>query len=421
MQKYGCVYVPSQKFCRRIPDPSAMSPQCSLDEKDRCVENTNPILPANPVAPITPAAPVVSTGSNMAARYVPKPSLPLGPINGRISGPVTAYSGTYNGKNYYFFGDVHRSMTNACDKPCNDFNLTTLQPIGDNNCYDISRLLARIFNNAAAKQELVDFYLEIPLAVVSKPEDQPNQQFVMDRVAAFGYLYKLFYIFYNCFHRHDCAYDAARFHYVDIRQTYGSQKANELMDEIMLKMAKMMGRLPPDIGDSWTTVPMTFEFYLVLKAMNDCVDRIVDLYQSKGPKKPDPYVTAMNSIITSMYTPKQTGRGTTEPKNLTLFNIYLNSDDYIKDVTALFPEVFQDIKDEAVKIELTNVLLYNNINVVTRNGKVITRIRAQLLALQNEGQGELANQIKDFMISKYRMADHKSIYELWARVLETVL
>jgi hypothetical protein len=184
----------------------------------------------------------------------------------------------------------------------------------------------------------------------------------------------------------------------------------------MLKVAQTLGKIPKDMATTWQTIPMTFEYYLVLIAMDKCVGRIVDLYESKPPKKPDPYVTAINNVIEALYTPKRTGRGTTEPKNLTLFNIYLTSDDYIKDVTALFPEVFQDITDAAVKTELTNILLYNNINVVERNGKVITRIRAQLLALENEGQQEFARQIRDFIIAKYRAADHLSIYKIWSRV-----
>jgi len=148
----------------------------------------------------------------------------------KLSGPVSAYVTNYLNKSYNFFGDSHYGMEKNCS-PCQDIRLSDLElvsPQGSDNCWDISVLLSKIFTEASEKGVWVDFYLEIPF--ISQNKYHPSEKGVFKQVD--DYLYKLYYIFYNCLNKLNCKYDTTRFHYVDIRLKYKKLNLEELTNEM---------------------------------------------------------------------------------------------------------------------------------------------------------------------------------------------
>lgn len=59
----------------------------------------------------------------------------------KISGPVALVAFEYDGKHYYFFGDIHFSKENNCES----LGISCRSPVdlGTSNCWDIEYLLDR--------------------------------------------------------------------------------------------------------------------------------------------------------------------------------------------------------------------------------------------------------------------------------------
>ena len=132
-----------------------------------------------------------------------------------ISGPVSCYLTKLNNTSYVFFGDYHGKIKNVCEEPCKtiDRNRQYVNPSEKSNCYEISRLLSETFAVLDAMKETVDFYLEIPFI----KNFTFSEREIYENINKLGSVYKLFYIFHDCFHKKKCKYTTIRFHYTDIR------------------------------------------------------------------------------------------------------------------------------------------------------------------------------------------------------------
>ena len=83
-----------------------------------------------------------------------------------ISGPVAWYQFKWNNRTFIFFGDQHRSLAHNCSHEglaCSHFD-AYLQPHEDDpECYEITYLLAKLFDRAVTDHQEVDFFAEVTL------------------------------------------------------------------------------------------------------------------------------------------------------------------------------------------------------------------------------------------------------------------
>lgn len=87
-----------------------------------------------------------------------------------ISGPVAWYQFKWNNRTFIVFGDQHRSLAHNCAHEglaCSHFD-AYLQPHEDDpECYEITYLLAKLFDRAVTDHQEVDFFAEVTLGADS--------------------------------------------------------------------------------------------------------------------------------------------------------------------------------------------------------------------------------------------------------------
>ncbi len=298
-------------------------------------------------------------------------------------------------------------MTGTC-KPCKDIKIPNMQlsaPEGADNCSDISVLLAEIFTKASQEKKWIDFYIEIPF--LSSSKFRPSDKDVADGIDRFGYLYKLYYIFYNCLNKTNCKYDTTRFHYVDVRLEYRQSDLKELTEEMKQIIAMTGQKLPPNYGSEF----IIYESYISTIRVEECVDRFAEMVM-KNDRKRNAYIEETDKLMRDLYfSGGQTMTGKIDPKNFRLFKLYLTSDNFLKDVTDLIDLSF--VKDGKELLKLRDQLAPPTM-MVNRKGKNMHRIRAQLLALAEEGKGEFADAIVSFIINQYlKNVNNSAIIDLW--------
>lgn len=401
-QKFGCAFNPRPAPGRCIKDATykKIDPQCESTETTcRLVNSANP-SPTLVLPPLTKSV----TADISVKKETEKD---------KISGPISAYVTTYKGKKYEFFGDAHFSMTGTCNKPCNDVDIkdpkfrSSLSELieSDIPCWDISILLSNLFNTAAAKGEWIDFYIEIPFIKLI-----PSELYVRTHLEQAGYIYKLYYIFYNCLSKIKCNYSTTRFHYVDVRQQYKSIDLNSLTEELR-KLVQEFGET--QLNESTFA---SYELYLVHERIRKSILQLSQMIVMNKLQK-NSYIEETNKLVRDLYfSGGQTMTGRIEPKNMRLLKLYLLSDNFDRDVKALMSESIS-VSSEVLK--LLEIIVPIPL-IVNRNGKNMHRIRAQLEALENEGQGEIANKIVSFIIERYdKKVDVNKIIDLWRSIMLT--
>ena len=425
-QKFGCAFNPRPAPGRCIKDATykKIDPQCESTETTCRLFNSPLPSPApSPSAPTTtlpafipltttilPPAPVVAQTTHVVKK--------TDKGKDKISGPISAYVTEYNGKKYEFFGDAHYSMTGTCDKPCNDVDITAPNFRGSLNeminsnvpCWDIAVLLSNMFNDAAAKGKWIDFYIEIPFIKLIAPEFH-----VRSNVEQAGYLYKLYYVFYNCFAKIKCNYSTTRFHYVDVRQQYKSVDLASLTDELK-HLLEAMSEPQYNVGTF-----ASYEMYIVFERIQKSIRRLSEIIlksRMEGNKiERSAYIEETDKLVRDLYfSGGQTMTGKIEPKNVRLLKLYLLSDNFDRDVKNLMNE---SILVSTEPIKLLESLIPVSL-IVNRRGKNMHRIRAQLEALENEGQGDLTNRIVPFILETYnREVNVNKIIDLWRSITLT--
>jgi len=305
-------------------------------------------------------------------------------VNAKLSGPVAAYSGIYDNNNYYFFGDIHWSRTNECILPCKSINSDGKYGNfpGSKSCWDMARLLADIFDRAEAKGEYVDFYLEIPF--IRKNKYRPTKEQVKKSSKHVGNLYNLYHIFYDCFNKNNCKWKNVRFHYIETRAQFTDVPGGS-----------------PDI------YALVFEKYVINRINNV-------ILMLKGKKKlDDTYIKNTNILVKYVY-------NNPEPLNVLLFKLYLISDNYTEDVRNATEDMMNLLYTDDENMDKNNIsnILYNDDLIVNRRGKNMHRTRAQLEALEQEGQGELAHKIISYVWDSYiKHTDNESVGIMWNTIM----
>jgi hypothetical protein len=416
-QQFGCAFNPRPSPGRCIKDPSykKIDKQCEATNNICRLLNTGVVAPSVTLPALVPS----SISKPFPTLIVADKSLDNNKKSSdkrldKLSGPISAYVTEYNGKKYEFFGDAHYSASGTCLKPCNDVNINsdasrmslTQMINSDIPCWDIAVLLSNIFNSAAAEGKWVDFYLEIPFIKLF-----PEEKEVKERVEEAGYLYKLYYIFYNCFIKLKCNYSTTRFHYVDVRQQYKSVDLASLNDELRALIEAERGEGIPIFSTF-----ASYEIYLVFDRMKKSINNLGDMIAFKSYDQ-NAYIEETDRLVKDLYySGGQTMRGVVEPKNVRLLKLYLLSDNIDADVKELMKESIASVKEP---VKLVEVLVPSTL-IVNRRGKNMHRIRAQLEALQNEGQGEMANKIISFILDTYNTkVNINLIMDLWTSITLT--
>jgi tetratricopeptide (TPR) repeat protein len=424
-QQFGCAFNPRPSPGRCIKDPSykKIDKQCEATNNACRLLNTGAVIPPSISTPLPALVPSSVPKSNMpfstlivADKDLDRRSNDNNKKLDKLSGPISAYVTEYNGKKYEFFGDAHYSASGTCPKPCNDVNINsdasrmslTQMINSDIPCWDIAVLLSNIFNSAAAEGKWVDFYLEIPFIKLF-----PEEKEIKERVEHAGYLYKLYYIFYNCFIKLKCNYSTTRFHYVDVRQQYKSVDLASLNDELRAMIEAERGE-----GEGIPTFSTfaSYEIYLVFDRMKKSINNLGDMIAFQSYTE-NAYIEETDRLVKDLYySGGRTMRGVVEPKNVRLLKLYLLSDNIDADVKELMKESIASTKEP---VKLVEVLVPSTL-IVNRRGKNMHRIRAQLEALQNEGQGEMANKIISFILDTYNTkVNINLIMDLWTSITLT--
>ena len=299
----------------------------------------------------------------------------------RLSGPVSAYTTTINGKSFNFYGDEHFNVENSC-QPCKDISLTTgkiVIPKEGNDCWDISVLLAETFTKYSKEGKYVDFYIELPYVPGTRLYPSKNSIDINS-----GYIAKLMNIFYNCLFKIECQYNTVRFHYIDVRLGYKKSDLKETYENIV----SGQNIVKKEAVDYETIISME----LVSLAINKLANKI-----STGNHDKDEFIEITNRLVRDLYFDK---------KNYRLFDLYLTSDNFIDDVKNLLD--WREIKN----VKFLNILNRSLSYVKQQDGKIMHKIRSQLYALEKEGQIDLARNIRNYILGLYIENSQKNLNKL---------
>lgn len=386
MSDFGCFYNPRPEPGRCIKDTQSnnVDSQCEVSGGSCKLKGTR-VMKGDLILVPTPVTAKIN-------QTIVTSSL----VNSKLSGPVTAYSGT-DSKNvsYYLFSDIHFSLENECKDPCKIMGMETFVP-GSENCWDIARLMSDIFKRSKDNNQYVDFYIEIPF--LPKIGYKPPKNVVKQMIPSTGEIDKIYYIFYDCFNKVNCPYDNVRFHYADVRLQYNP-------------------------SDTWasTSVPMLKDIYFqeyIFERVNDCLI-ILKIMIEKNRRTKNQYIDITDKLMKILYyTGGQTMMGYEKPLHLKLFELYLLSDNYDTDVMKLISPILEEIPDVRTASKIKDAFIVRNI-LVNRGDKTMHRSRTQLEALENEGQQELADKIKAYVFDQYmKNLNNSTLMALWNKFME---
>lgn len=401
---FGCFYNPRPSPGRCIKDVRSnnVEEKCEIID-DKCrLKNLSPTPSTTPSTLQLPTTPSLPTLINIQPQHIQQPQIKK-TGNDKLSGPISAYITNIKDKSFNFFGDAHFSMKNNCS-PCQDINLSNLSlssPPGSENCWDISVLLSKIFTQASEEGKWVDFYLEVPFT--GKNSYIPGQKDALSNVD--DYLSKLYYIFYNCLNKLKCKYDTTRFHYVDIRLEYKKLDLPKITSEL----EKLMGERIPNYTNDITNYEMSISLERVMTSL-EYFNKMV----FKNDRRRNKFIETTDKLMRDLYfSGGQTMTGKIYPKNVRLFKLYLTSDNFAQDATELMRESLSIANDPELNLKLITPSM-----IVNRRGKNMHRVRAQLEALENEGQEKLAKDIVDFILNQYINNNRTNeIIDLWRGIM----
>lgn len=410
MAEFGCFYNPRPSPGRCIKDTlsSVVEGKCEI-ESNRCrlkdTTETKPII-------VPTVASAKKIGSDVSVKTLLSNYISNDKTNSKLSGPVSAYSGTLNGQKILLFGDSHFSMENMCKTPCkmlqvNGDNIGNINPEGSAACWELDRLFSDIFIDNEKRNQWVDFYLEIPF--LPKGEYKPTRRDIKKTVEAAGGLYNVFHVFYNCFDKYQCKFDKVRFHYSDVRLEYRQAQK----DEIMTLMETMIGHVSPSFDISSATL----QGY-VMDRMEKSIGLLLQMIQTQN-KNRNKYIESTDKIIKGLYySGGQTMTGRVKPLAEQLFKLYLVSDKYVSESEQLLNSLLDSLDDSKTSRELLLSVLMPKV-IVNRHGKTMHRSRAQLEGLENEGKEELSNKIKKYLLEKYvKEVDNSLLVSLWSKFMQ---
>lgn len=260
----------------------------------------------------------------------------------------------------------------------------------------------------------VDFYIELPFRAKENGDtvvkaSQNLLEHLLEQwnksqtVEEFGYISILENLFNDCFkpNKENCVYQPnVRFHYVDIRQLQGKGEpiliglssyvyVDRLNNDIqIIKYLVGMGRL----GIPFNEIP-NFD---MLKEHIEITNYLMEKLYLKGYRLIDSPINY----------------------NREIFMAHLDSDDFEADVTRILNDIEKYIGSKNTEDSMKISKVINTLKgfYTIRNGKKMHRIRAQFLALDQDGvrddNGRLMSElIRDFILKEFNNVQQS--FDLW--------
>lgn len=269
--------------------------------------------------------------------------------NLKISGAITITKTQFHNKNFFFFGDIHKSWTGLCPDPCTSMKDQNII----NDCVMVDKLLAWIFESY--QNYKIDFYLEFPYipVLLSSPNRQKFQRRDM--------LSQMRLEFENCFYRETCSYTNVHFHSIDVR----------------------LGNIEN-------------KYLIVLQGIYNLYDQFVKIFQiavGNQDQQPDDRILNIMKIYDWVSTDNNLHQ---------IFDVYLKSDDYVTEMKILFQPLFSELQGRPKLIQYLEKILFQPKSIVFRRNKSMSRIRAQIEALVEQGDSVLADKITGYISRKFK-------------------
>lgn len=306
----------------------------------------------------------------------------------KISGPVSVTTVSYLGIKYIFFSDVHQSFQGVCEDPC------------ENNCYSAYSAIQEVIEAAAGRNEYVDVYFEKAFFAT----DDPNSLIYDDDPD--GPLPYTTAEFSNCLYRikATCPYSNGRFHYIDIRNIYTPGLQDTDLASWIYTMIYNTTRQNNMTAfwqkhDIMSTHINFFETrFLVETFLNndDFIKSNLYVYYTMVIESDD-FINDFTSYFGSLLQFEQ--KYIDDTVDLLVFRFQ----DRVKSSPEVLRKSVRNVVEKSAAELITQIynICCNPIMIVTRQGKTMHRIRAQLFALELQGNPQRANSIRQFIYDKF--------------------
>lgn len=267
---------------------------------------------------------------------------------GNLSGPVLASVTEFQGTKFIFFADNHKDMKASCNQEENYLDLDGNYHFLSNTNYDITGFLYEIFKRQQG--DTVDFFLEVPYT---------NRDIDRQTYDISTYMYKIYYTFKSCFTKKNCSFDNVRFHSIDIRSKFNPTSKEHISTNIFIHLVKILTSLPTSIATRKIN-PENFQETI----------SFLDLW--------------MSALFLNGYDSK-------------ILEIVLTSDDYYQDLNILLRSLREKTKLISPNLaDMVDNLFFESSLSTKKDDLYMSKLRAQLYALQKEGQTDLAAAIYNY-------------------------
>ena len=322
-----------------------------------------------------------------------------------ISGAVDFRVIDYDGRRFVLFSDIHSTFEGLCPEECITSNSPNVnEQLAESACYTVDGAIKKIILEADKRGEYVDIFLESNF--YGTP---PHRILLIDPVDPLDVTVRAYR---DClYNRSICPYKNARFHYIDIRQ--GISKGTTYLGVI------------PNIMDLVRRVNKSPLFNRTLPI------------ESLGGNINDYLTFFVNSYVLRLFISSDTLANS----HLWLFvKILLESNNYINETTDFLnkiliintkmadrfslalSKIFPLISLDHIRSLLYKLLEYTIKKVkawsleptmiVTRDNSTISRIKAQLVGLKNQGDSSLAESLQEYIYTKIQTVSLLQLYKL---------
>jgi hypothetical protein len=316
-----------------------------------------------------------------------------------ISGPTSITIAKYGDLEFILFGDQHFSVEGMCkDIQCANANTLTDQDF----CYTVDGIIAKIIDDANQQQKYVDIYLE---AAPPGP--------IVEKIQAAKLEYPLSNTktrFHSCLYDFkSCPYKNARFHYVDIRSSREIEYTWEIsilssIDSFSKNFITQQTKNKIINRTESLRTHLMFLHQEIIMAIFLNTHIFTDSYMYKYYRlciESDNFIIDVEDYIT---------------KSLLIDNEYIEfmTELLIKRYLGVAKYSGEKIKQRIKKIldelpgDLYLMLIHPSI-IVNRYGKIMHKVRSQLLALELQGDKERAESIRTSIYEEMMPVNLRSV------------
>lgn len=303
-----------------------------------------------------------------------------------ISGPISVTDIQYGNIRFILFADEHLSFEGTCiDMECS----TASKPIDNPVCYTVDGTIVKIISEANNIGRYVDIYLESPFAGAHVDELLKDEET--------GPLPKANKLFHYCLYDpKECPFKNTRFHYVDMRRTPDYPISVLVVDKLWIFMTEYITRQNADIflnGKEPLEIHLFYYQYVLTIATFLNTDRFIDSNMWQYYRlciESDDFINDTEMFLNKLLPFDQ--KYIQRCIDLLIWR-YQGSTEYT-------PKVIEDVVRggmiQSMIKDIHEWLLYPFI-IVKKHGRVMHKLRAQLLGLELQGDLDRAESIKQFI------------------------